>query len=540
VNDNPRQRSAWHWFLPAVLPCIAIFFLPSFDSAFLGAKTTLLLMIGAVTVFALPDKNSAKIFREKLFQWSAIFWIAAFTLSTLIAHNWLECWHVLAIFAAASILFAAIVGQKISVQTLLWAVAISAIVVAVVSISGHFGYDLPRLFLGAASAGRMRTASTLGNPLFVASFLACSVWAVIAIPIRVIWRVLLAVVVLVGIAATSERTAVFGFAIGAIVFSLTGRNASIRGSRTTILVAIFLLVATAKYSGNPRSFSTAIEGRTFLWNTALHHVKFLGSGPGSFYRIYNANLREIAPSIPLDKLHFVNYETDAYNMYVQILVEDCFLGLLAVLAFFAAWFRVAWPSRKTLPGQCAIAAVATFLAAGLCEDPLSRPEGIVLLAVWLAMPVLTQDNAVTFAVESSRLRSALPVFAPVISLLLLLAAGVTAFTNYAVHQAGQAGGRGDWAQAEHWDRAVLRFDPAERDAHYDLVRALAQQGKYEASFTESEKALRWVNEAELHIIRIRILPMLGKTRQAQQELIEARKEFPWSEELQQEALPGSN
>jgi O-antigen ligase len=519
-----------------------VFFWPSFYSPFFGAKTTLLLIVGAIAVFASLSKNGGTIFPEKILQWAAIFCIAAFILSTFFAHNWTECWHVLALFAAAAIFFAALIRQKISVQSLLWAVAISAIAVAIVAIIGHYGYDLPRFFMGTAAAGRMRTASTLGNPLFTASFLACAVWAVIAIPIRVIWRALLAVIVLAGMASTSERTAVFAFVAGAIVISFLGRNALGRGTRTrtTVLIAIFLLVSTAKYSANPRSFSTTMEGRVFLWETSLHHVKFLGSGPGSFYRVYNANLREPGSTIPPNKFHFINYETDAHNMFVQTTVEEGVLGLLAMLAFFAAWFRVAWHSRTTLAGQCAIAAVSAFLAAGLSDDPLSRPEGIALLAVLLAVPVLIRDNSAIFTLKSSRLglRSSSPIFVPIISLLLLLAAGLTAFTNYALHQGEQAGDRGDWAQAERWDRAILKFDPAERNARYNLVRALAQEGKYEASFAESEKALHWVNEAELHIIRIRILPMLGRTQQAQQELIQAQKEFPWSEELQEEAVPG--
>jgi hypothetical protein len=49
-----------------------------------------------------------------------------------------------------------------------------------------------------------------------------------------------------------------------------------------------------------------------------------------------------------------------------------------------------------------------------------------------------------------------------------------------------------------------------------------------------------VNEAELHVIRIRVLPMLGRTQQAREELTHAREEFPWSKRLQQESVPGSN
>src|SRR6185437_2521699 len=347
----------------------------------------------------------------------------------------------------------------------------------------------------------------------------------------------------------TERTALFAFAAGTIVFALSG-GATVR--QRALMLAFLIVLAGWFASGrarNPRSLAITVQGRIFLWTHSLHQVKLLGSGPGSFYRIYNKNLREGAAAIPPSQFHFINYETDSHNIFVQALVEEGWLGLAGMLVFFGAWFRMAWLKRSDLRVCSALTGVAAFLASGVCDDPLSRPEGMVLLAAWLAVPALPglrdnlfADNSASFKIESSRsgITKAFPIIAPLIFALLFSAAAITAFTNYAVHAGERAEDRGDWTRAERWDRAALKFDAAQRDARYNLVRGLARSGQYQASLAESEKALAWVNEAELHIIRIRVLPMVGKTQQAQEELTRARKEFPWSEELRQESVPSGN
>jgi tetratricopeptide (TPR) repeat protein len=566
VSVDPGKGSGWQWLLPASLPAVALVVVPAFASPFLGAKAVSLLFAGAFALFAcrvseargerstiLPANVLPK-YLSKSLCWSAGLWAVAIMASTLHAHNWAECWHVLAPCVAAAFLLIAFIRRRIGAKVMLAAIGVSAVAVAAFAISGHFGYDLPRVFGAVAAPGRMRAASTLGNPLFVASFLSCAVWAVLALPVRSVWRVTAALVIVGGMAATTERTALFAFAAGAIVFALSGRAAF--RQRALVLTLLLLLAGWFAFGhvGNPRSLSVAVQGRIFLWKHALRGTTLLGSGPGSFYRVYNRNLREAAAVIPPSQFHFVNYETDSYNIFAQALVENGWLGLTAMLAFLAAWFRLAWRARRNLGACCALAGVATFLASGVCDDPLSRPEGMILLAAWLALPALVpvegnllpdnlfQDNAAIFKIESSRLlvTKAFPVIAAAIFLLLLCAAAITAFTNYAVHAGEQAEDRGDWTRAERWDRAALRFDPAQRDARYNLVRVLARSGQYQASLAESEKALDWVNEAELHIIRIRVLPMAGKTQQAQDELTRARKQFPWSQRLQQESAPGGN
>ena len=555
MSISSKINSGWQWLLPAVLPGTALVVMPVFASPFLGTKTVWVLMAGAVAVFGcvnghrIPYKDFLPDSLRKFLFWSALLCATAVVASTLHARNWAESWHVLAPCAAAAFLLIAFIRQRISAEAMMAAIGLSAVAVAGFAISGHFGYDLPRLFTESAAPGRMRAASTLGNPLFVASFLSSAIWAVMALPLHRVWRIAAAVMVLAGMAATTERTALFAFAAGTIVFALSG-GATVR--QRALMLAFLIVLAGWFASGrarNPRSLAITVQGRIFLWAHSLHQVKLLGSGPGSFYRIYNKNLREGAAAIPPSQFHFINYETDSHNIFVQALVEEGWLGLAGMLVFFGAWFRMAWLKRSDLRVCSALTGVAVFLASGVCDDPLSRPEGMVLLAAWLAVPALPglrdnlfADNSASFKIESSRsgITEAFPIIAPLIFALLFSAAAITAFTNYAVHAGERAEDRGDWTRAERWDRAALKFDAAQRDARYNLVRVLARSGQYQASLAESEKALAWVNEGELHIIRIRVLPMVGKTQQAQEELTRARKEFPWSEELRQESVPSGN
>jgi hypothetical protein len=552
VNIHDGGQSRLGWICAALIPAIALVVVPSFSSPFLGAKTTALLVAGALAALGMIRLTNFKIIPAIPFAWAALFCMLAGIISTLHARNWAECWHALAPIVAAALFLIVLLGYRVSAQAILVAIAISAIIVAVLAIAGRFGYDLPLLIGGTAAPGRMRTASTLGNPLFVSSFLACAFWAVLILPVHFVWRVIAGLVTIAGMLVTTERTGIFALVLGIIVYALAGPRRQRLLRLSTVLILVVVVFSFVR--GNPRSLKITGQGRIFLWKTALHQVTLLGGGPGSFYRVYNHNLRETAKSIPANELHFVNYETDSYDIFVQVIVEEGLLGLAASLAFFAAWFRMAWLARKTNAGLCAMAAVATFLATGLSDDPLSRPEGLVLLAAWLAVPALVlfrdnlfqdrlfRDKSAIFKLESSRLylSKISPVMMLLVSLLLLAAAAVTAFSNSAVRAGENTEDRNDWARAERWDRAVLKYDPAERDAHYNLVRALAQQGQYEASLAESEKAMGWVDEAELHLIRIRILPIVGKTAQARDELARSREEFPWSEELQQEAVPGSN
>jgi hypothetical protein len=586
-ETSVRARS-----LVAVLPLVALVVVPALDSPFLAAKTGILLPCGAIAaVFlalrapiaadasieavraasAVASDSSSAARAIRFLGLAAFAYCAAVCISLFATRHWSEAWPVLAPIAAATCIFLALfrMRARISVAALLASISLAAVSVAILALAGRTGFDLPRLLAGAAAPGRMRAAATLGNPLFVASFLASSFWSIFALDrVRRVWRYAAAVVVLAGMAATAERTVALASVIGAVAYLIASPRAAASRRRTLQLCALLLaagILFAAASASNPRSLRTALRGRIFLWSTALRHVTLFGAGPGSFYRIYNQNLLAAAPSLPPDSFHFVRYETDADSIAVQSLVETGVVGFLALAAAFAMWFRFAWQRRSAAAVCCAIAGVAAFLAAGLVDDPFARPEGLALLAFWLAVPLFAaRDNSKSSASAStsrhperrggsflpssasartSRLavEGSLPALARTIAfvalaLALATAAGATLFASYAVAAGNAAESRADWTAAERWDRAALRTDPASRDARFNLVRALCESAHYDACFAESDSALAWVNEAELHLIRVRALEMLGRADAAEIELLAARRQFPWSTDLQQEEI----
>jgi hypothetical protein len=551
VAKSPIRANLAANCLAAALPVVALAFVPSLDSPFLAAKTGVLLLAGALAAVFLGAGESTIVLRPagkvNLVRFAAIAWCAVISASLLMARHWADAWPALAPIAAAACIFWTLLRVRVPAPKLFAGIAIAAVCVALLALAGRAGFDLPRFFAGAPAPGRMSAAATLGNPLFVGSFLAASFWSIFGLDrLRRAWRYIAMAIVLAGMAATAERTVAVAFGVGAVVFVAAGAVGSVR-RRTLQAIAILLVVGLlfgAARAGNPRSFDTAFRGRIFLWSTALRHVTPLGTGPGSFYRVYGENLRAEAQAIPQTSFHFVRYEADAHSIAVQALAETGVGGFAALAAIFALWYRMAWARRHIVAVRCALAGVAAFLAAGLLDDPLARPEGLTLLAFWLAVPWLFADVGDAKDSEApirraSRRGLLQRVAAPAcvaLAIVLVAAAGATLYASYAVAAGVSAEGRADWAGAERLDRAALRVDPASRDAQFNLVRALCQSGRFEACFDESDRALAWVNEAELHLIRVRALEMLGRDTAAREELLDSRAQFPWSAELQQEQI----
>ncbi len=536
-----------------VFPAVMLAVCPVMDSPFYTAKCSVLFAFGASACLllrkALPAHQAthpAETGRARdsvlLFCFGA--WILATCIATTYAHAWGTAWRPLAVYGAAIGVATAIIRLQIERHTLLFWMAASSVVLACVVLAGWVGYDLPRLLTGTAAPGRMRASATLGNPLFVASFLSSAMWSACAFPgLRTVWRVGLLLLILLALAATGERTAIVGVLAGAIWWQ-TSEQRKPRHSKLyaalTLLAAAGLFVAT--HALNPRSVIAAANGRIFLWKTSLHHVHLFGDGAGSFSSRYAENLRELAPGIPASNFVYVAFESQAHNLFVQQIVEAGPFGCAALLVFLAVWFSSAWKDRHQIEVRASLAGTAAFLATGCFDNPLSRPEGALLLACWLAVPYMRGEEHPSPAPSFSRQRSYgwRHHLLPVCSIALWLAAAANTICSYAIYSGERAEQLVQWSEAEHWLRVALRIDPAAQDAHFDLVRVLCESGEYDACWTESENALRWVDEAELHLLRVRVLQALGRDQTAQQELTAARQQFPWSRELRMEQVASTS
>ncbi len=218
------------------------------------------------------------------------------------------------------------------------------------------------------------------------------------------------------------------------------------------------------------------------------------------------------------------------------------MDVLLFLAAITIWCIAAWKDRRRMDVRAALTGTAAFLAVACSDNPLDRPEGVLLLACWMVVPYLSNGEDQTPApLHAPRQPRGWPHrLMPLCSIALLIAAAANTVCSYAIYSGERAEQFAQWSLAEHWLRLALRVDPAAKDAHFDLVRVLCESGDYEACWTESGLALRWVNEAELHLLRIRVLQALGRDQAAQQELTEARQQFPWSRELRTEQVESTS
>ncbi len=536
----------------AAFPAVMLAVCPVMDAPFYAAKCTVLFVFGAVTCLfvskASPPAEMASVsgtdhLRLRVLQWCCGGLILAALLATAHAHAWETAWRPLSVFGAAIGAAAALIRLRVAGHRLLLWMAVSSVVLSCLVLAGWAGYDLPRLLTGATAPGRMRTAASLGNPLFVASFLSTAMWSICALHrMRVIWRAGLLLFILLALAATGERTAIVGVLAGAVCWLASGQH---KPKRLLLSVALTFIAITGLFATtrvlNPRSIRVAANGRIFLWKTSLHHLHLLGAGVGSFYNVYAENLRELAPNIPASNFIYAGYESQAHNLFVQQIVEIGTFGCVSFLAALAIWFATAWKDRRRADVRAALAGTAAFLAVACSDDPLDRPEGMLLLVCWMVVPYLRsgEDHAPA-PVRSSRQPRRWPHrLMPLCSIALLIAAAANT-VSYAIYSGERAEQLARWSLAEHWLRLALTVDPAAKDAHFDLVRVLCESGDYEACWTESGLALRWVNEAELHLLRIRVLQALGRDQAAQQELTEARQQFPWSRELRTEQIASTS
>jgi hypothetical protein len=398
--------------MTAAFPAVMLVVCPVMDAPFYAAKFTVLLTFGAVACLLLPKAlpvseavHTNKVDRERhrvsLFCFGA--WALSACIATTYAHVWETAWRPLAEYGSAIAVATAMIRLRIERQAILFWMAISSSVLACAVLAGWAGYDLPRLLTGTAASGRMRTAASLGNPLFVASFLSAAMWCVCALRgLRLVWQAGLLLLMLLALAATGERTAIAGVVAGAVCWLASAQHKP-RHAKFHVALVFFTVAGllAASHALNPRNIEVAANGRIFLWKASLHHVTLLGGGAGSFPSKYSANIRELAPNMPASNFVYVAFESQAHNLFVQQIVEEGPFGAIAFLGFLAVWFSSAWKGRSQIEVRAALAGTVAFLAAACFDNPMTRPEGALLLACWMAVPYMCSREHPSFVATHS-------------------------------------------------------------------------------------------------------------------------------------------
>ena len=395
------------------------------------------------------------------------------------------------------------------------------------------------------NSGRMRMYATLGNPDFVATFLAVAIQAAIGLSqanqrLRALW---LSASVLIGVAIlmTGSRGGVIALAAGLTVLAFTAAR---KRALAWVIVTVAVVGACAVAAGtqlNARTPWESLRGRIFIWQVSLGGGaarSALGSGPGTFAYEYPVMLGQFFSEPGRESLlHFAGHERHAQNDFVEAWHDGGWLGLGALLVLLGAWFAVAIrklresgdATRPSIAG--AIASVSALCVASLFDFPMHRAETWALLWLTMAIPLVSPK----LSPDSPR-RIAWPRYAG--AALILVAGCYSAFaplaSSYEVAKGESDEHRGSLESSLVAYRAALRWRPTSPDANFDLVRAVAKTGDYSAALAQSSIAARYVNEPELYILRSRILQNAGRESDARRELVAAVRLFPYSTELRDE------
>ena len=382
--------------------------------------------------------------------------------------------------------------------------------------------------LQSSAAGRMQAYGTIGNPDWVAVFLAACAPAALAL----MWqRRMLGtpalVVMIAGVAVTGSRAGMLALAIaGTLTIALLSAKHARLLALVIVAAAVLLVVRTP---ANPRNLREAMAGRMFVWQTAL--VKWrplLGSGPGTFAYLYPLRLGTVVSRADDPRIRFAGNESHALNDGVEAASDTGIFGALALGAVFIAWYSLALRQPRPALIAPAVGGVSAIVAASFVDFPLHRPESWGLLCLWMAAALPKCEAA-----------------KPMLRARSVLAAGIFAigcWFGVAQLMGAALTGRGrilEWRQeaasAERLYRRALAWDRGEGNAHFGLVRALAKQARYPEAVREADDLVRWVNEPECWLLRSRILRADGKDAEARQTVEAALHLFPYSAALREES-----
>lgn len=535
------------WIVLSLPLSLALIFVPGFAAPFstpktavFGGSTFLLAGLVLLVMHARPQRN------EYLFRITTLGYVALVAVSAVASPLRYMSLQPCAFAVAGVLLFGAarcaLAGKT---RALLVTISVAALVAALITVAQFCNLNpLEALGMSASFSGRMRMYSSLGNPNFVAAFLAAAIPAPLALSLRgghdrglgIASGLLIAVAVLL----TGSRAGVLGMAAAVVAFAVMAIDN--RAARWLMFgaVALVCIVVPATHF-NSRTVSESASGRIFIWRVALSDGaagSAFGSGPGSFAYLYPAKMgRFFSESGREPLLRFTGHERHAQNDFVEAWCDTGWLGLVSLLAVFGAWLFVACRLLSEGNGRmrhltaAAMAGVAAVGTVALFDFPLHRAETWALLWLWMAVPFVEQEPPVREEHRPSPLRLCAAA-------LLALLGSYYAFAQVASSywlghgQTQERHGRVELAREAY--QSSLRWDTSSPDANFNLVRATAKAGDLPGAVSQSRLASRFVNEPELIILRSRIEQNAGQSDAAVRELEAGVRLFPYSQELREE------
>jgi len=548
MNNAARRAARWLvWCVPIVL---ALVFSVALDAPFAAPKNAFLLVTAfALAALAAIVSSSWKVGRETRWFWGAVAAYLSLTLvSAAISPRRDLCleravWPVCGVLLLAATRVA-MAGERRArnLRRLQVTISAAAVVVALITAVQFFGVNLQGV-LGLYSnyTGRMRMYGTLGNPDFVAAFLAVAVPSTIGLAMaaargRALW-ISLSMLICVATVLTGARGGGLALAAGLVAISLAAM-----GKRTAILLSIVAICALAAGTQfNPRTLGESLRGRFFIWQVSLGEAAIrsaFGSGPGTLSYEYPGRLGRFLAEPGRESLsHFAGNERHAENDFVETWHDTGWLGLMSLIALLLSWFALAMRRLRESENEgryaisAAIASVSALCVAALFDFPMQRAETWALL--WLSLAVPLVPPILPAAPERRRAWWRYSAGALILIFGIGVAFGPLA-SSYLVAKGGAEEDGGRLAPSLAAYRAAQQWDASSPDARFDEVRVMAKMGDDGGALARAGVAARFVDEPELYLLCSRILHNAGRMDEARREVEAAARRFPYSAELREE------
>ncbi len=322
---------------------------------------------------------------ESTLQELALAWLALVSASALWGATVSLEALLIALLPPASFLL--LTWLKPSPASLASALVASGAAIACIAVAQYLGLD-PFRWIGwqpaAAGSVRMGIYGTLGNPNFVAAFLACVLpLACVLDGSRLKNRILAgsaALAMVLGIVVTGSRAPILGAVSLVLCAGWLFPSVSVR-KRLFGLIAIVLFAVLVAVLSAGRPMPEALQGRLFIWRVAVGQASTrtltLGDGPGSFAIRYPEWETEWAASAPKDQksLRFLGYQDHAHNDWLEVLLEQGIPGLVLLFLIPAGALRIfsALSLQFSGPAAGAVAGIAIFGGLALVDFPFHRP-----------------------------------------------------------------------------------------------------------------------------------------------------------------------
>jgi putative inorganic carbon (hco3(-)) transporter len=333
--------------------------------------------------------------------WAAAVWISALALSAGFGDDSSlpELLH--ALVPCAGFLLLLWISPK--PHRLVLALVLSGSVVALVALLQFVGLD-PFLLMSLTGSlqgnSRIRIFATLGNPNFVAAFLAAILPLTISYSLpenrrsgKIAAYVPIAGVLLQAgaIFATGSRAPILGLAASGAWLAFRKARSRMRFVGAGLaLCGLLLLFSPA------RPLDKTIAGRFHIWKTVGSHITEIpvaGFGPGAFeirFAQWETAALSSNPTIPDHP--FAGLQDHAHNDYLEILVDHGFLGLLTFLVVLAWLLPLFPPVRMAGLADGMIASVIALLAVALVDFPLHRPAERYLFWTLMALLCISSES----------------------------------------------------------------------------------------------------------------------------------------------------